>query len=610
MAVDSGSYDEATINRQRIAAAMSHGFLKPDENIRHWSQGLANMAKAGIGGYLGYQAGQDAKTEEAARNAELYKAAGLPPPAAPASTPSIFDRIASAMTPGGEGAATPPTPASAPASPASLPAAPPTQPSSAGKIYDANEPSPLDPPSGGDRKAMIATILGEASNQPATGQNAVASVIRNRAVNGGYGGNTPAGVVTAPKQFEPWNTPEGRARMERASADPTQAATADKAIALAYGEGGQAPTDPTNGAVNFIQPKLQTALGRDMPKWAQGPGQDIGDHRFFGGKPQDPTQQPYQVAGPATAAPPAAAPSAVAQAMPAPQMPSGMFSGVPKEQIPALLSGLTSKNPTMKALAVQQLGNYTKAEGPTDDIKEFNAENAMRAKRGEAPMSSLGEWIRGNKAAGANKINIDASQKGENKFEEKAGALQAERLDKIIQGGNEAKSMVSDLQSLRDIGTRITTGKTAEMTASLGPYAEALGVKIDGLDDLQAFKAITSRLAPQMRVPGSGATSDFEMRTFLEGLPSLGKTPGGNELISKTLEAMAEHKIKAAEIASQAINGEIKRKDADKMLRELPDPLALWKQSRGTEMKTKTEKPPANVDPAAYEEAKKRGLVK
>jgi hypothetical protein len=115
-------------------------------------------------------------------------------------------------------------------------------------------------------------------------------VIRNRAVNGGYGGNTPAQVVTAPNQFEPWNTAAGRSRMAAAAADPAQAAAADAAISRAYGEGGQAPNDPTNGATMFFSPKAQAALGRPVPAWAQGPGQDIGDHRFFGGAPGAPVQ--------------------------------------------------------------------------------------------------------------------------------------------------------------------------------------------------------------------------------------------------------------------------------------------------------------------------------
>ena len=47
---------------------------------------------------------------------------------------------------------------------------------------------------------------------------------------------------------------------------------------------GNAP-DPTGGAVNFLNPKLQKQLGRSIPSWAQGQGQRIGNHVFFGGQP-------------------------------------------------------------------------------------------------------------------------------------------------------------------------------------------------------------------------------------------------------------------------------------------------------------------------------------
>lgn len=158
------------------------------------------------------------------------------------------------------------------------------------KIYSNDEPSPLDPPSGTDRAKMVATILGEAGNEPQFGKDAVASVIRTRAVDGGYGGNTPSAVVTAPNQFEPWNTAEGRARMERAAADPKQAAAAEAAIASAYGEGGKAPNDPTEGMTHFYSPTAQAALGRSAPAWAGGESVKIGGHVF--NSPDDPAAIP------------------------------------------------------------------------------------------------------------------------------------------------------------------------------------------------------------------------------------------------------------------------------------------------------------------------------
>jgi hypothetical protein len=161
------------------------------------------------------------------------------------------------------------------------------------KIYNNDEPSPLDPPSGDDRRKMLATILGE-ENTP-QGQSGVANVIRNRAVDGSYGGDTPSAVVQSPNQFEPWNTPAGRARMAAALQNPDQVAAADAAIRGAYGEGGKAPNDPTEGKTMFYAPAAQAALGRPPPSWAQGEGQQLGKTMFYddnSGTPQN--AQPAQ----------------------------------------------------------------------------------------------------------------------------------------------------------------------------------------------------------------------------------------------------------------------------------------------------------------------------
>ena len=56
-----------------------------------------------------------------------------------------------------------------------------------------------------DRDAMIRTVIGEAGNQGPEGQAAVAQSIMNRVVSGRYG-NSPAAVVLAPGQYEPWQT--------------------------------------------------------------------------------------------------------------------------------------------------------------------------------------------------------------------------------------------------------------------------------------------------------------------------------------------------------------------------------------------------------------------
>lgn len=246
--------------------------------VQHWTQGLARVAEAVSGG-LRSRSAMAAAQDNAAAEKELL--AGLLTP----------QTLSAPM-----GNAVQSAPLAAPAA------------STAGKIYANDEPSPLDPPSGRDRDLAIRTIVGEAANEGTRGQNAVASVIRNRAVNGGYGGDTAGGVVMAPNQFEPWNGGPAKDRMLALSPNDPKYQQAGQALDMAY-----AGEDPTNGAVNFVAPKAQAALGRPMPAWAPpGQGQDIGNHRFFGSP--SPPAAPYQVAGDAVAAPtgapagPAAAP--------------------------------------------------------------------------------------------------------------------------------------------------------------------------------------------------------------------------------------------------------------------------------------------------------------
>lgn len=241
---------QAVARRQKIAEAMMGNSMKA-RPIQHWAQGLAQMGEAAVGGYILNQIDQ----AEKANAADSAKA--------------IKDSWSAALP--GQSSSLAPTPNPLPNSPATPMANRGVQ-----IIDDAdNKPSPLDPPSGADRDKAIRTVVAEAGNQGANGMNAVASVIRNRAVNTGA---TPSAVVTAPNQFEPWNTQAGRDKM--AALDPNSPAYKNAATAVDAAYFG---SDPTNGATQFYAPKAQAALGRSAPAWDNGRGVDIGDHRFFGG---------------------------------------------------------------------------------------------------------------------------------------------------------------------------------------------------------------------------------------------------------------------------------------------------------------------------------------
>lgn len=181
----------------------------------------------------------------------------------------------------------------------------------------------------------------------------------------------------------------------------------------------------------------------------------------------------------------------------------------------------------------------------------------------------------------AAKITNTIDQKGESKFEEELGKDQAKRWNGYISEGDVAQTRLADIQTLRDASRRLgSQGSSANMKSLIGPYAESLGIKVEGLSDIQLYESITNRLAPQMRAAGSGQTSDIEFKGFLRALGPLSNTPAAREMIFDTFEAASRNDLARADIATRLATKEISRTDAEKALRALPSPLEGFKKFR------------------------------
>lgn len=562
MATESGTYTPETVARkQKIAELLLGESMKP-QKLTHWAEGLAQMARAGLGGYLGHQAEQEAKEGEKAQNEALQRMLG-------GTSPGLTTLEAPAQPPAG--AMTPFVPADAPSR-------------NAGGM-DTNGAAIASIESGGkyDKLGPVITS-GPMAGQRAIGKYQVMESNVGPWTKAHFGQElTPQQFLASPKAQEAVFTGEfGRLAQKHG---PEGAARAWFA-----GEGGMNNPNRRDQLGTTVQ-----AYGDKFTKALGGPVAAA-----LGAPPQAaPPQAGNSVAG-ALAAPPQ-----MAQATPA-AMPPGAVPQAGGDMRGQIARMLADPNPYVqrqgRALATAAIGANLKQQPKFHKLNdEMLFEEGTGATKpagpGFKPLTDPAERAKygipaedkrpyqlgpGNKLINPppeTRLNID--QRAESAFETKAGQLQAERLDKIVQEGMSAKSMIADMTALKDIGSRVTTGKTAEIKAALGPYAEALGVKIDDLGDLQAYESIVQKLAPQMRVPGSGATSDFEMRGFLKALPGLGKTPEGNELIANVFNAVQEQKTAAAEIAGKVLHKEISRAEGDKMLRDLPDPMALWRAGRG-----------------------------
>jgi hypothetical protein len=212
-----------------------------------------------------------------------------------------------------------------------------------------------------DIDRIIRTVYGEAALEPAQGQQAVASVILNRARASGM---SPADIVMQPNQFEPWS--KRREQLEGLKPDsPIYKQISERLKPLLEGS----MQDPTGGADHFYSPTAQKALGRSDPSWAAGQtGTDIGRHRFYklgyGG------QQPQQVAS--------AQPMQLGQ-------PADMAQGIDTSR-GSVTGGMNPiEDPTVKGMFLQGGGTgiQTKPEMPMDISPEASGAGLPAAEAAE-----------------------------------------------------------------------------------------------------------------------------------------------------------------------------------------------------------------------------------
>ena len=115
-----------------------------------------------------------------------------------------------------------------------------------------------------------------------------------------------------------------------------------------------------------------------------------------------------------------------------------------------------------------------------------------------------------------------------------------------------AINVANDVRGIVDVLKPYTGGKLDEFKASIGSYLPDTSMsQIATANDLAV--AIRARVAPTLRVPGSGATSDFETKQFLAAIPSLAQYPAGRELIAVYTEKLAQRAVAAADVRSQMI---------------------------------------------------------
>jgi hypothetical protein len=147
------------------------------------------------------------------------------------------------------------------------------------------------------------------------------------------------------------------------------------------------------------------------------------------------------------------------------------------------------------------------------------------------------------RAAGRSVTNVNVGDK----------VLAAERAKAQVvaeEGAINAQNAASDVRAIVDILKPYRGGALQDFAGSIGAYLP--GTSLENLaTSRQAAEAIRAKLAPTLRVANSGATSDFEIKSFLSAIPSLFNTAQGRELMATYSEKLANRAAAAADIRAK-----------------------------------------------------------
>jgi uncharacterized protein (TIGR02594 family) len=243
------------------------------------------------------------------------------------------------------------------------------------------------------------------------------------------------------------------------------------------------------------------------------------------------------------------------------------------------------------------MGLYEKsleAYKPTTSQSDYRAYYEQEMAAGRAPLT-IRQWEIEGKTALAPKTTINTGERADAEFSKKFAGANAERWGEYLKQSDVAKGRMSDIEIMREASRNLgSQGVAANVKATFGPYLEAAGIDVNGLSDIQTWEAVTKRIAPTLRVAGSGSTSNIEYEGMLKGLGPLSNNPVAREAILNTFEASSRNEIERGRIASLLATDQISRTEAEKMVQALPDPMTSFREWR-------------KENPDAYAEALKQG---
>lgn len=174
-------------------------------------------------------------------------------------------------------------------------------------------------------------------------------------------------------------------------------------------------------------------------------------------------------------------------------------------------------------------------------------------------------------------VNVDNAQPAGPGADEEAlrGALgkkEGESWSTYIDSAVTSSGTMQDMQLLDELIN----------VAPQGPLQGRLAQALPGFSAAaDAFQSVVKRVAPTLRAPGSGATSDIEYDGMLKSLPQLSSRPEANRAIAAMMKAKAEINVQRGEIVRSYQNGQLSLSDARKQISEIDQKSIMTPELEG-----------------------------
>jgi len=196
----------------------------------------------------------------------------------------------------------------------------------------------------------------------------------------------------------------------------------------------------------------------------------------------------------------------------------------------------------------------TPKDDRTTGIKEYQQAVAQGFK------GTFLEYKTALQEAGATKIippgQVDAEEELRKKLMQKKG----EGFSKMLDAGSASASAMTDLNILQQLAP----------LAPSGPLTGRLSEAFPEFNDVASLRqSIVKRVAPTLRVEGSGATSDLEFNAMLNSLGSLRNTPEANQAIIAVMQEKAKYNMDRAAIIRAYETNKIDLDQANEQLASL-----------------------------------------